>query len=84
MAHNIADLDLVIKLYGCAKAPTAFAVLPYVTVEDGNYQIALEITDTDVVIWTDYDRSAYSGHVVVEYLKTAPVSSEAKSTRKKK
>ena len=83
VAHNIADLDLVIKLYGCAKAPNAFAVLPYVTVEDGNYQIALEITATDVVVWTDYDRSAYSGHVVVEYLKTAPAASEAKSTRKK-
>lgn len=82
VAHNIADLDLVIRLYGCAKSTNAFAVLPYVTVEDGNYQIALEITTTDVVVWTDYDRSAYSGHAVVEYLKTPPTANTRKSKKK--
>lgn len=83
VAHEITNFDFAIRLYGYAKSESSCLVLPYVTVEDGNYQIALEISDTNVSVWTDYDRSAFNGTVIIEYLKTATVASEAKSTRKK-
>lgn len=71
IAHGITNLGIVLRMFGYAKSTTTSLILPYITVEHGSYQIALEITDTNVVIWTDYDRSAFSGYVVVEYTKTS-------------
>lgn len=71
IAHGITNLGIVLRMYGYAKSTTTSLILPYITVEHGMYQIALEITDTNVVIWTDYDRSAFSGYVVLEYTKSS-------------
>lgn len=77
--HNISNLKLVTKFYGTYYAPdySSQAGLPY-TVSNANqsyfsYQIAMDINQTNIVLLTSVDRSAYKGQVTIEYTKTTDV-----------
>jgi hypothetical protein len=77
VAHNI-DISIIIplttfsftRIYGAASKPdqTSFIPLPYSSATLIN-NIELSVTDTDIVITTSIDYSAYNGIIVVEYLK---------------
>lgn len=75
--HNI-QIDTVLptnysftRIYGAATNPdqTSFLPLPYSSVTAGS-NIEMSVTDTDVVITTDADYSAYTNvYCVLEYIK---------------
>ncbi len=78
VAHNI-DISIIIplttfsftRIYGAASKPdqTSFIPLPYSSATSIN-NIELSVTDTDIVITTAIDYSAYTiTYIVVEYLK---------------
>ena len=69
VAHNITDLDLVTKCYGCARHDIYRILLP----NAGNVSsstIEVYVNDTDIVIHANGDRSKYNGYVTIEYTKT--------------
>lgn len=77
--HNISNLKLVTKFYGTYYAAdySSQAGIPYVVSTENqayfSYQIAMDINQTNIVLSTSVDRSAYKGQVTIEYTKTTDV-----------
>lgn len=76
VAHNININTSIpstfefIKIYGAASNPdqTSFIPLPFAS-STLNENISITVTNTDIVIITAIDYSAYNGIVIVEYIK---------------
>lgn len=61
------------RIYGAAtnNTQTSFIPIPYSSASSVNNNIELEITDTDVIITTSADYSAYiTTYIIVEFLQT--------------
>ena len=72
IAHGISNLDYVIDCRGYSLNPTSNARLPipYVSTSSSSKGISIALTDTEIQIGTDYNRSAYtSTYVTLQYTK---------------
>lgn len=74
VAHNIdiTSTYSFTRIYATATntARTSFLPIPYVSIGDAE-SIELEVTDTDVIITTNTDRTSYTNtYVVLEYIKS--------------
>lgn len=69
VSHGITNLQYPVHLYGFAYG-AGILTLPFVTIDHGSYQIALEISTTDVKVYTDYDRSSLNAYIIIEYTKS--------------
>ena len=75
VAHGIT-YDTIVSLEGiCSNSDNVYLPLPAVATAS-EYSIELSIDDTNVVITTAQDRSAFSGYVIVEYTKTETTPEE--------
>lgn len=70
VSHGIANIDKIVHAFGIGVSTTSFLIIPFVTVESGRYQVGLEVSTTDVKIYTDYNRSSLYGYVTIQYTKT--------------
>lgn len=69
---DITNLDFVIDIYGTCKrnSDSAFLPLPYLYPSNLNEQIAIYLRLGQMIINAGQDRSAFSGYVTLEYIKT--------------
>jgi hypothetical protein len=72
VAHNISNYDVFTTIKGIAfnNAKTAQIELPYITANNINTAISIEINATDVQIISGINRSSLSGYAILEYTKT--------------
>lgn len=71
IAHNITNVESFITVRGIAFNPTSTLSLPIPFVErNGQEDVQLYATATDYVISVNYDASAYTGKIILEYTKT--------------
>ena len=78
VSTGISNLDYVTKLYGIANASNGFITLNDTYPGDATYDTRLFYNKTNgtIDIITAFDRSSYSGYVVVEYTKTTDEGDE--------
>lgn len=74
VSHGIANIEKIVHAFGIGVSATSFLIIPFVTVESGRYQVGLEVSTTDVKIYTDYNRSSLYGYVTIQYTKTTDVA----------
>jgi hypothetical protein len=68
--HGLSDILRMVAVSGAAQdaAGTHFIPLPHAgALEDGGYNVQVEVTASDVVVRTTTDMSGYTGVVVLEY-----------------
>lgn len=70
VAHSISNLSSIYSMYGaCSAGTSSYLPLPYYA--PGQYGISIDVTQTNINIGTQYDRSAYSGYITLLYTKTS-------------
>lgn len=74
VAHSISNLGLIISADFVAKDTSGqYIQMPFTVVQSGyfNYQVSIYLTDTNIVIETGSNRSAYSGFAILRYTKAS-------------
>lgn len=74
IAHGISNLGKVIQAeLSASDNNSIWLTIPYATTSttDTKYQIGFWITDTNVVVKSDWDRSALSGYAILRYTKSS-------------
>jgi hypothetical protein len=66
IAHGITGITVMTRIYGAATSATSYIPMPYFGLGNG---IELQMDLTNIIVTTYSNRSAYTGLVVVEYLK---------------
>lgn len=71
VAHNISNLGRVIQAELSADNGANWITIPYATTNstDLRYQLGFWITDTNIAIKSEWDRSAFSGYAILRYTK---------------
>ena len=70
-AHNITDIDYIVRFYGTAADTSKHTIpLPHVHPANVSYGVLVQVSKVNVEIETGYNRSAYSGYITIEYTKT--------------
>lgn len=69
VAHNISNLDHVVKVEAIAKSGTRFFPLPSAHPDSSTYQIRISVEGSNINIITGVDRSAFNGYVTLYYTK---------------
>lgn len=69
VSHGISDLDFVVNLTGASSNGDTYMSLPRIHTTS-SLSIVLEINKDKVIIYSQYDFSAYTGYVTIEYTKT--------------
>ena len=73
VAHNIADLDMVTKVYGVASLAnkTRSVFIPSDVVSGSSYCITMEYRGTSINITTNFDATEFTlSYVTLQYTKT--------------
>lgn len=74
VAHGIANIENIIKVYGFANDGTRTIPLPFISVEitTGSTSASVYIlaNNTNITLGAYADRSAFSGYAILEYTKT--------------
>lgn len=72
VSANISNLGYVTKLYGIASSGTFYITLPDTYPNGALYDVRITYDNTTgkVNVMSAFDRSAYSGYVIMEYTKT--------------
>lgn len=70
VAHNINNLNKVIKIYGNATNGTLHLPLPFVSTVSISSNVGININGNYITINSGTDRSSFSGYVIIEYTKT--------------
>lgn len=69
VAHGIASLDRIVRMYGTANSGTVELPLPFTSpTASGSVQINRNAANLDITTGTD--RSGYSGYITLTYTKT--------------
>ena len=72
--HNISNLDTFTSIKGFAKNPNTklWIPLPYIQKTYVNYAVEIYVSDTQIIIGTQDNKSGYSqSYMVLEYTKTS-------------
>ena len=72
VAHGISNLGRVIQAELTADNGSNWVTIPYATTNstDLRYQLGFWITDTNITVKSEWDRSAFSGYAILRYTKT--------------
>lgn len=72
IAHNISDIDQIVKIEGIARNSSGRAIpLPHVSTYRADYSsVALSADKTNITVWPETDRSDYTGEATIYYTKT--------------
>ena len=71
VAHNISNVGRFINYYGTAKGNTTTINIPYLDGSGHDYSVFVNVNNTNVVIRTYKDRSAYTDtYIILEYTKS--------------
>ena len=70
VAHNINNLNKVIKIYGNATNGTLHLPLPFVSTVSISSNVGININGNYITINSGTDRSSLSGYLIIEYTKT--------------
>ena len=70
VAHNINNIDEVVKIYGTYSNSSSSSPMPYASVSSIEYNVALYINGNYVRVWTQTDKTSYTGIAIIEYTKT--------------
>lgn len=73
VAHGISNLGRVIQAELSADNGANWITIPYATTNstDLRYQLGFWITDTNIAIKSEWDRSAFSGFAILRYTKAS-------------
>ena len=74
VAHGIANIENIIKVYGFANDGTRTIPLPFVSVQittgSASASVYILANNTNITLGAYADRSAFSGYAIIEYTKT--------------
>ena len=71
VAHNIANLDKVVKIEAIIHNGGTYAMIPFVHTQAVTGNININVNTTDITISTGNDRSSWSGDCTIYYTKTS-------------
>lgn len=73
VAHGISNLGRVIQAELTADNGSNWITIPYATTNntDLKYQLGFWITDTNIAIKSEWDRSTFSGYAILRYTKAS-------------
>lgn len=73
VAHGISNLGRVIQAELTADNGSNWITIPYATTNntDLKYQLGFFITDTNIAIKSEWDRSTFSGYAILRYTKAS-------------
>lgn len=73
VAHGVSNFGYLVKIEGMStySGDNVFRPLPHVSVYSAADNILVEVSPTDVVVYTGVDRSAFSGYVTIYYTKSS-------------
>ena len=71
VAHNIANLDRVVKIEAIIHNGGTYAMIPFVHTQAVTGNININVNTTDITISTGNDRTSWSGDCTIYYTKTS-------------
>ena len=80
IAHNITNLDTIVKSFGHAKSSINQTPIPFTNNTTVGSQVALIVDSENVILRTNDYRSNYTGYVTLQYTKTTDTPGSGKWT----